>query len=301
MKIFKQSKNQLSLLPQNKFKLEKDLQKLFEENLSVLTQYQFIKSEFTIKNNRIDTLAFDPESRAFIIIEYKRRQNESVIDQGISYLNLMLEYKADFIVEYNESQKNTLKRDEVDWSQSKVIFVSPSFNEFQIQASNFKDLPIELWEVNRFEQDIIVVNVINKSKSAPSIRQIRTTDDQKLEKALKEIKVYSEDEHLQNGSDKIKELYETLKEAILKLDPSLIIEAKKVYLAFKKDRNVVDILIQNKQIKMWINLPKGKLDDPKKLASDVSEKGHWGNGDYELIIQDDKHLEYIMSLVKQAI
>lgn len=52
---------------------------------------------------------------------------------------------------------------------------------------------------------------------------------------------------------------------------------------------------------MWINLKKGKLDDPKKIARDVSEIGHWGNGDYELTIEDDTNLEYIMSLIRQAI
>src|SRR5690606_26022941 len=109
---------------------------------------EFIKSEFTIKNNRIDTLAFDPESQAFVIIEYKRERNYSVIDQGVSYLNLMLDYKADFIVEYNESQSKQLKRQDVDWSQSRIIFVSPSFTDFQKQSTNFKDLGIELWEIN---------------------------------------------------------------------------------------------------------------------------------------------------------
>jgi len=60
-----------------------------------------VKSEFSIKNKRIDTLAFDPESKAFIIIEYKRNKNISVVDQGFTYLSLMLENKADFIIEYS--------------------------------------------------------------------------------------------------------------------------------------------------------------------------------------------------------
>jgi predicted transport protein len=54
-------------------------------------------------------------------------------------------------------------------------------------------------------------------------------------------------------------------------------------------------------MKIWINLDKGKLDDPKQLARDVSDVGHWGNGDYELQIKDDENLEYILSLIKQAI
>ena len=194
MKIFTTKKGQFSQLKQQKFKLEKDIQRLFEQNLSLITDdYVFISSEFSIKNSRIDTLAFDKESNAFVIIEYKKQQNTSVVDQGISYLNLMLEYKADFIMEYNETQKNLLKRNEVDWSQSKVIFVSPSFNDFQIQATNFKNLPIELWEVNRFDDEIITINIINKSKSAPNIKSVTTEKSEEFE-SLKEIQVY-EDYH----------------------------------------------------------------------------------------------------------
>ncbi|HHF3665647.1 TPA: DUF5655 domain-containing protein, partial [Haemophilus influenzae] len=283
MKIFTSKKGQLSQLKQQKFKLEKDIQRLFEENLTLLSGYIFIRSEFSIKNSRIDTLAFDPETQAFVIIEYKRQQNSSVVDQGISYLNLMLEYKADFIVEYNEKQKAPLKRNDVDWSQSKVIFVSPTFNDFQIQATNFKDLPIELWEVNRFDNDIITLNIINKSKSAPNIKAVSIEKNEEFS-TLKEIKVYQESDHLSDKSDFIQELYEDFKQGILNLDPDIEINTRKLYIAFKKDRNIADIRIQQKNLKIWINLPYGELDDPKNLAKNVSNTGHWGNGDYEITI-----------------
>ena len=300
MKIFTSKKGQLSQLKQQKFKLEKDIQRLFEENLTLLSGYIFIRSEFSIKNSRIDTLAFDPETQAFVIIEYKRQQNSSVVDQGISYLNLMLEYKADFIVEYNEKQKVPLKRNDVDWSQSKVIFVSPTFNDFQIQATNFKDLPIELWEVNRFDNDIITLNIINKSKSAPNIKAVSIEKNEEFS-TLKEIKVYQESDHLSDKSDFIQELYEDFKQGILNLDPNIEINTRKLYIAFKKDRNIADIRIQQKNLKIWINLPYGELDDPKNLAKNVSNTGHWGNGDYEITIESTQYLEYIMSLIKQAI
>lgn len=300
MKIFTSKKGQLSQLKQQKFKLEKDIQRLFEENLTLLSGYIFIRSEFSIKNSRIDTLAFDPETQAFVIIEYKRQQNSSVVDQGISYLNLMLEYKADFIVEYNEKQKFPLKRNDVDWSQSKVIFVSPAFNDFQIQATNFKDLPIELWEVNRFDNDIITLNIINKSKSASNIKAVSIEKNEEFS-TLKEIKVYQESDHLSDKSDFIQELYEDFKQGILNLDPDIEINTRKLYIAFKKDRNIADIRIQQKNLKIWINLPYGELDDPKNLAKNVSNTGHWGNGDYEITIESTQYLEYIMSLIKQAI
>ena len=300
MKIFTSKKGQLSQLKQQKFKLEKDIQRLFEENLTLLSGYIFIRSEFSIKNSRIDTLAFDPETQAFVIIEYKRQQNSSVVDQGISYLNLMLEYKADFIVEYNEKQKFPLKRNDVDWSQSKVVFVSPAFNDFQIQATNFKDLPIELWEVNRFDNDIITLNIINKSKSAPNIKAVSIEKSEEFS-TLKEIKVYQESDHLSDKSDFIQELYEDFKQGILNLDPDIEINTRKLYIAFKKDRNIADIRIQQKNLKIWINLPYGEVDDPKNLAKNVSNTGHWGNGDYEITIESTQYLEYIMSLIKQAI
>ena len=301
MQLFQHQKNVLNSLKEKPFKLEKEVQKIIENNLEQISGYKFIKSEFTIKNNRIDTLAFDEENCSFVIIEYKRDRNYSVVDQGVSYLNLMLEYKADFIIEYNESQKKSMKRLDVDWSQSKVIFVAPSFTDFQKQSSNFKDLPIELWEIKSFECNIIVLNPIKKSHSAPSIKQIQAKEDSNIDKVVKEIKVYTEESHLEDKSDEVKELYEIYKNAILNLTSGIETFPNKLYIAYKKGRNIVDVHIQQKGLKIWINLYKGNLDDPKKIARDVSQKGHWGNGDYEIIVSDTKNLEYIMSLIKQAL
>ncbi len=301
MRIFQQNRSELKGLKEKTFKLEKEIQKIVENNLEQVSGYQLIKSEFAIKNNRIDTLAFDEENRSFVILEYKRDRNYSVVDQGVSYLNLMLEYKADFIVEYNESQKNNLKRNEVDWSQSKVIFVAPSFTDFQRQSSNFKDLPIELWEIKRFENEIFVINPVKKSQSAPSIKQVQTKEASTIGKVVEQIKVYTEEDHLAGKSEEIIELYETYKHAILNLATDIDLFPKKLYIAFKKDKNLADIHVQQKGLKIWINMHKEDLDDPKNITNDVSRKGHWGNGDYEVTVSDTQNLEYIMSLIKQVI
>jgi len=302
MHLFKNNKQILSTLKEIHFKLEKDIQKLFEQNLELITNLRLIKSEFTIKSNRIDTLAFDEESNAFVIIEYKRNQNYSVVDQGVSYLNLMLEYKADFIVEYNETQNENLKRNDIDWSQSKIIFVSTSFTDFQKQSSNFKDLAIELWEIKHFENDVIVINQIKKSKSAPSIKQVQQNDNSEISKVSKEIKVYTEEDHLQSKNDDVKELYEIYKEAILNLGNDTDIKPKKQEIGFiSKGKIFTDVCILKTSLKFWINLKRGQLDDRKNISRDVSSIGHWGNGDYEIVVSDTKDLEYIMSLIKQAI
>jgi predicted transport protein len=262
---------------------------------------EIVKSEFSIKNKRIDTLGFDPQSKAFVIIEYKRDRNSSVVDQGFTYLNLMLQNKADFILEYNEGLKKSIKRDEVDWSQTRVAFVSPGFTENQREATNFKDIAIELWEVKQFENGIISINQIKKSNAAESIKAI-TDQNKELQEISKEIKVYTEDDHLQGKPDETIELYEKFKAAILDLSPDLEVKPQKFYIAFKRGSNVCDIEIQKNTIKISVNLKAGKLDDPKNLMRDVSVlKGHSLNGDYELRVDSDKDLEYIMSLVKQAI
>ena len=190
MNLYKLHSNSLNSLKEKPFKLEKEIQQVFETNLSELMDLQLVKSEFSIKNKRIDTLAYDPQSKAFIIIEYKRNKNISVVDQGFTYLSLMLENKADFIVEYNETLKTNLKRSEVDWSQTRVVFVSTGFTENQKTATNFKDIAIELWEIKRYENNLISVNQIKKSKAAESIKPI-TSSNSKLESVTKEIKVYT--------------------------------------------------------------------------------------------------------------
>ncbi|MGH9974838.1 MAG: hypothetical protein ACRD8Z_03245, partial [Nitrososphaeraceae archaeon] len=146
--IFAIDRGNLKEIPQKPIELEKDIQSLVERNLQTVFGYEFITSEFELDGLRVDTLGFDKESKSFVVIEYKRDKNISVIDQGYAYLALLLNNKADFILVYNETgEEKKLKKNEVDWSQSRVIFVSPSFTLYQRKAIEFKDLPIELWEV----------------------------------------------------------------------------------------------------------------------------------------------------------
>lgn len=300
MNLFNLNKNQLSQLKEKPFKLEKEIQNLFEHNLNLLTGLEFVKSEFSIKGKRIDTLAYDPQSKAFVIIEYKRDKNVSVVDQGFTYLSLMLENKADFVLTYNETLNKAIHSTSVDWSQTRVVFVSPSFTENQRLATNFKDIAIELWEIKRYENDLISISPIKKTKSAESIKPL-TQQNSVIKSVTDEIKVYTEEDHLNSYPEEIVELYETFKNAILNLTDDIDIIPKKLYIAFKKNKNIADIVTLKKGIKIFINLKKGVLDDPKNLMKDVSETGHWGNGDYEVTVKDTENLEYIMSLVKQAI
>lgn len=303
MQLFQDNKSSLLDLREVPFKLEKEIQQLFEKNLFQITGLELVKSEFSIQNQRIDTLAFDIENGAFVIIEYKRGHNYSVFDQGVAYLNTLLKYKADFVLEYNESLDKNLKKNEVDWSQSKIVFVSPAFNQMQKQAVDFKDLNIELWEVKRFENNIVVIDGVQKSQAAPSIKLTSTSEkDTELSEITKEIKTYQEEDFYQGKTEEVIELYNDFKQAILNLSPEIVVVPKKHWIGFKIDkRNVADIQIQSKGLRISINMKEGELDDPKKMTENVANKGHFGNGDYQIVVSDTKHLEYVMSLIKQGL
>ena len=299
MPLYKNINGQLEKIRIDKFKLEKEIQEITENNLEEMLGLELVRSEFPLGQFRIDTLAFDRDSNAFVIIEYKRDKNYSVIDQGYSYLSLMLNNKADFILEYNENRSMPMKRSDVDWSQSRVIFISPSFTTYQREAINFKDLPIELWEIGRYQGNIISFTKIDTGKAIESIKSI-SKQNKTIKDVSDEIEVYDEESHLSQVNDEIKELYERYREALLSFD-CMEIKPKKKYISFVKEKsNIVDFVLQKKAIKIFINLPKGKLEDLRGISRDVSNIGHWGNGDYEITVKDEKNFEYILSLIRQS-
>ena len=231
MQIFKLKNSQLSPVSEKKFNLEKDLQTLVEKNLKAIFGYEFVASEFNVNNFWIDTLAFDPENKSFIIIEYKKDQGMSVVDQGYAYLAAMLNNKAEFILEYNEQLKKSLNRSNVDWSQSKVIFVSRHFTTHQKGAIEFKDLPIELWEVQRFEDDILVFNQLKQAEVKDSIKTV--SKSKTVRDVSQEIKSYSLEEHLSKMDEKSKEIFMNLYNQILEIGDGITENVTKYYIGFR--------------------------------------------------------------------
>jgi len=299
MLLFKLSKKKVERIKENPFKYEKEIREIVESNLGSIFGLQLVRGEFSLNGRRIDTLAFDKEAKSFVIIEYKKDRNFSVIDQGMDYLGLMLNNKAEFILEYNGQCNASLKRNDVDWSQSKVMFISPSFTDSQLGAINFKDLPIELWEVHRYANNTVRFEQHKPFQASASINTV-SKKGAAVEKISKEVKTYTEEGHLKIAKPKIAELYNRFKELVLSIGPDITIRPMKHYIAFRAKTNITDVVVGQKSLKIYLNLAKGKLDDPKKLARDVSSLGHWGNGDYQIQITSDDELEYIVSLVRQS-
>ena len=142
----------------------------------------------------------------------------------------------------------------------------------------------------------------NQLKSPETSESITTVSPKSeiVQKVSKEIRVYTEEDHLSDLPNETVEMYQALKEKVLALGDNIEVRPRKKYIGFVAATNFVDIHLQKFQLKLWINLTKGELDDPKKVARDVAEVGHWGNGDYQVTIESSQEIDYLMTLIKQA-
>lgn len=296
--IFTNDNGKLEMKKELTFKLEKDLQTLVESNLEIILGLMFIATEFSVESYRFDSVAYNKESKSFVIIEYKRGKNESLVDQGYAYLYTLLNRKADFVLLYNEVTGESKGIKDFDWSQTRIVFISPQFTDYQKNATAFINMPFELYEVKQYESGIVAVNSINENKTIKS-NSVDTTKDDKVSKVSKEIVIYTEDDLLSKGNENVKEIYSELKNRIIELG-NVKIDPKKLYIAFKGKTNICDVVISKSQLKLFINLKKGQLKDDLKRTRIVKDIGHWGNGDYEISLKEIGEIDYIMSLIKQS-
>lgn len=299
MQIFKNNNAFLEEIKDLWFLLEKDMQKLTEKNLEKIFWLEFISTEFQIWDLRVDTLAFDNENNNFVIIEYKRWNSYSVVDQAMSYLALMLNNKSDFTQELCRKRQKFIDSRNIDWSQSKIIIIADNFNKYQKESINFKDLPIELFEIKRFENDLILFNPVKSKNSKESIKQITKFETKEFEK-VKELRPYIEEDLTKKCNQNILEIYEELKEFILDLDDEIVIEPKKFYIAFKKNwRNYFDLELRKNSIKIYFNVKKWNLNIDW-ILEDFSNKGHYWNWDYGINIKNIENIFDVKDYIKQT-
>jgi predicted transport protein len=297
VRIFSTKGAKLVEITEEQFPLEREIQRLTEANLQELFDLVLVRSEFELHGLRIDTLAFNKDSSGFVIIEYKKDRNFSVVDQGVAYLNLMLNNKADFILEYNEVfSSEPLKREDVDWSQSRIIFIAPEFTRYQQYAIGFKDLGIQLWEVHKYSNGFLIFNEAKSPFTKEPITTIAKSNHI-AKKVTEEIKVYTEEDHLNGFYDNVKELYSELKSALLTWGNDIEIRPKKTYVAFRRKHNFVSFVFLNSKLKSYINIGINQINDPLKKAKDYAK---FSGKIVEVSIKEKSDIPYALSLIKQA-
>lgn len=312
MEVFNLKNDKVEEVELKPFKLERDIQNLVEKNTETFFQLEFISSELTVGKYRIDSLCYDNENNSFVIIEYKKGNSYSVIDQGYTYLQLLLNNKSDFLLTLSQHFNKVLRLEDIDWSQSKIIFVSPSFNSYQKDSVNFKNLPFELWEIKRFSNNTIVFNK-HKSNSKESIDSLTNSNNQNLITSVsKEVKVVDEEFHTSKSSPVLVGKWEELKEGIsnfegVEVTPknnyiSLMLNGKTLcYLIFRK--NSISLEISRGNVNPDGSKSKNyfDLDDPKSISKEGSWE--WKSGTkgtiYKIPIDKNTDLEYVIFLIKQ--
>lgn len=312
MELFKVSMDRINSVDIKPFQLERDIQNLVESNAEQLFQLEFIKSEFTVGKYRIDTLCFDEENNAFVIIEYKKGNSYSVIDQGYTYLQLLLNNKSDFVLALSGHRNQVFQTDKIDWTQARIIFISQSFNSYQKDSVNFKNIPFELYEIKRFENDTFILDK-HKTSSKESIDSLLLTQSASVIKNVsKQVNVIDEESHTSKLDISMLAKWEQLKEQLLDLD-GLELDAKKHYINAKVNNKSVAYL-NFRQSSISIDIQRGNLntdgstsknffnfDDPKQLAEERTwewKSGVKGNV-YIIKFTEKTDLDYIMFLLKQ--
>lgn len=299
MPLFRIDGDKLNKTKERDIDLEKDIQSLTEKNLPEIFGLEFVSSEFILENFRIDSLAFDTLSQSFVVIEYKRDQSFSIIDQGISYLNTIFRNKADLILEYNEKKNESLKRESIDWNQTRVIFVAQKFTAHQQNVVGFRDFPIELWEVKSFEKDLILFNQIKPTEVKETIGNISKA--KLIKEIVKEIQEYTMEDHYKRMSIDIKSVFETIRDKIIEIDTNIKEKPVKNYIGYKLNwYNFVSIHAFKDKLKIYVR--KDKLDsDIDKRFTKIPESYKWGNTPLWWIdINDSKSISYVLKAIQES-
>lgn len=293
MPIFTAGKN-LTKCKKIPFSSEKEIENLVCNNLQTFLNIELIENQVKYGNHIPDALAFDKNLGSFVLIEFKNKADPGLTDQGFAYMTLVRKHPEFFILKYNENNQEKLKMDDVDWLRVRILFISPEFTKNQ-EAIDLEEVPFELWRISKYEGNLISFEPIKLTNTEKAHIVEPDVVKRKYEKRER-----SEEWHLIKPTNETKNIYQKIKPKILSLGDNIRVEPKQQYIAFKAATNFVDIELQKKSVKCHLNVAWGELHDPKNIARNVSEKGHYGNGDYEVNLTKESDPEYFITLVKQA-
>ena len=298
--LFCDADGELKVLPDDGFPTEKDLQTFVERHLDTLLQLRFIATEFVInEHNRIDTLAYDEESNAFVVIEDKNVRNTSLVDQGFAYLSAILDRKEKLVLKFNLVTGESRTERDFEWSQSRIVFISPEFTERQISATSFGDMPFELYELRKYGNTYSWRNLTKKIRDKTP-RPSMSKKHAEVNDPLSEIKVYSEDDIIDESSPAYSQ-YLQIKEKVMELS-DVSISVLKSGIKFKingkrfgeiNERGVgktkFDVLIANGDL----------IKDPTGILIDISNR-KWGNLKHRIIVEPGTDVDAVFYLLKQS-
>jgi predicted transport protein len=260
--------------------LEKPLQTLIENNLETLLSVQFLATEYSTgktHGGRIDTLGLD-ENACPVILEYKRSLNENVINQGLYYLDWLMDHKAEFwklcVERYGKEAA-----DGIDWSAPRLICIAADFTKYDEHAVQQINRNIELLRYRKFGEDLLLlelVNAVTANEAAPT--PVKVAIGAGTDKPFAQV--------IQDAMPTIQEVYAALKDFILTLGDDVQLKELKLYGAFKRLKNFVCVVANKQTLTVTLKLNPDTVTLEQGFSRDVRQIGHWGTGDLELTLRD---------------
>lgn len=299
MPLYKLDSGKTIQIKPGTFPLERHLQRLFEQNLEDLLGVRFIASEVTTgdrQRGRIDTIGIDQDGNP-TIIEYKKSAKDNVINQGLFYLDWLVDHKGDFTLLAQKISKSVF----IDWSNPRLILIAESFSEYDKYAINRMGSNISLWIYRLYGNDLLYLDEMITTNS--TMEKKTSLERQKTTKPESETaEIYTIESHLQGKQQAVIDLFETLRNHIFQLnsDETLTEKATKNYIAFRHGKNFCEVWVQASKLKIWIDMPPSEVNDPFNITRDVSKVGHWGTGDLEVTLEDETQLDQVMDVINQA-
>lgn len=182
------------------------------------------------------------------------------------------------------------------------------FTDKRDMKGGFRESPLKLNKglanLDTWNEETILQRAESLAKEALKVWQYPNLDQTILEQYRKKeetLTEYSIESYKYLKESKVKNLFEKLRKEVLSLDTEISEEYLKLYIAYKLETNVVDVVPQKDKLKLNINIKYNELNDPRELCRDVSQTGHWGNGDVEVFLESEEEIDYVISLVRQAI
>lgn len=270
--------------------LEKEIQRLCEANLKEFFGIDFLATEYVTGKKhagRIDTLGID-ENKSPVIIEYKLSSNENVINQGLYYLDWLMDHKADFELLCMEKFGEKV---EVDWSNPRLLCIANDFTKYDDYAIGQINRNIDLIRYRIFENDFVIFEL------ASSISQEKQVVGVGNGNKYKGIKDYQK-----QASSQLMQLLTEIEEYIFALGDDIQKKELKYYFAYSRIKNFVCLEIHpsSNKIVLFLKVPYSEIGVDSPKVRDVSEVGHYGTGDTEVSIETAEDVEMAKSLIQKS-
>lgn len=277
--------------------LEKHLQTLLEANLEAMFGVRFLATEFQTSNGgRMDTIGLD-ENGYPVIVEYKRTKSENVINQGLFYLDWLMDHRADFSMLVLNALGSEMV-ETIDWSAPRLICVAEDFTKYDEHAVRQMNHNIELVRYRRYGDELVLLELVNAvvAKSTPTSNQGSSVGKQKAPQ-YKTV-----DEYIAQADESVRELYETLRLYLLGLGDDVLEKHTKLYVAFRRLKNFacVEVHPQSKTLLVYVKVDPTSVNLVEGLTRDVREIGHFGTGDLEIRISSHQDLESAFPLLEKS-